>query len=211
MKIFLSALISLLSISVLAQDTTLVESERIIQFSGVAVTGDSLMPVPLVTVFRQRDSRGTVADYNGFYSLPAHNGDTIIFSSIGYRTARFIIPEDLEDNRLSIVQFLQTDTINLPVTFIYPWPAPLNFKEEFLALNLPDDEIEIARKNLESIMLYEKTVIIGADGSENYKMAMRRRADQLYYQGGIPPITILNPINWAKFIQAWKNGDLKKQ
>lgn len=211
MKIILSALIGLLSAGVLAQDTSKVEKERIIQFSGVAVTGDSLMPVPMVTVFRERDSRGTVADFYGFFSLPAHNGDTIVFSSIGYSTARFVIPKEIEDNRLSIVQFLKKDTINLPVTFIYPWPAPTNFKEEFLALNLPDDEVERARKNLASIMLYEKTVVIGADGSENYKMAMRRRADQLYYQGGTPPISILNPINWAKFIEAWKNGDLKKQ
>jgi hypothetical protein len=211
MKIFLSALIGLLTYTGLAQDTTQVLQERIIQFSGVAVTGDSLVPVPLVTVFREKDSRGTVADFYGFFSLPAHNGDTIVFSSIGYRTAKYIIPEEFDNNRLSIVQFLKKDTINLPVTFIYPWPAPTKFKEDFLALDLPDDEVERARKNLESIMLYERTVVIGADGSENYKMAMRRRADELYYQGGTPPISIFNPINWAKFIESWKNGDLKRQ
>ena len=184
--------------------------EKIIQFSGMVVTGDSLVPVPLVTVYRDRDQRGTVSDFYGFFSLPAVNGDTIVFSSIGYTPARYVIPEEIADNRISIVQFMQRDTVNLPVTYVYPWPAPQKFKEAFLALDLPDDEVERARKNLESMLIYEKTIALGADGSENYKMAMRQRADALYYQGGTPPISLLNPIAWAQFIQAWRNGDFKQ-
>ena len=47
------------------------EDEVVIQVSGLVVTGDSLTPLPYATVYRSRDSRGTMTDGNGFFSLPA--------------------------------------------------------------------------------------------------------------------------------------------
>jgi hypothetical protein len=49
------------------------------------------------------------------------------------------------------------------------------------------------------------------DGSLNYKYAMQQWQSKLYYAGQAPPISILNPIAWAQFIRAWKNGEFKKK
>lgn len=194
------------------QISELVKDPNVVQLSGVVVTGDSLRPVPFSTVYRKNDIQGTVTDLYGFFSLPALSGDTIRFSCVGYMPAEYVIPDTITANRYSVVQILSRDTVQLATTFIYPWPATKEkFKEDFLALDLPLDETERARKNLESIMLYNRMAELGMDGSENYKVAMQKQARQFTYAGQAPPQQIFSPLAWAKFIDAWRNGAFKRQ
>jgi len=197
-----------LNISAQVEDDT--TKTNVIQFSGVIVAGDSLSPVPLSSVFRNRDSRGTFTDFYGFFSIPAFVGDTISFSHIGYSTSTYVIPMDLTENRYSVVQVLSSDTINIPTAFVYPWPSKESFKEEFLALELPDSEAEMARKNLDKIILKDKMYEMSMDGSENYKLAMQQYNQKLYYAGQDPPIKILDPFAWAAFIKALSDGSLRR-
>jgi hypothetical protein len=131
---------------------------------------------------------------------------------VGFIPAEYVIPDTISANRYSVVQILSRDTVQLATTFIYPWPANKEqFKEDFLALDLPLDESERARKNLESIMLYNRMAELGMDGSENYKFAMQQQAQQMTYAGQAPPQQIFSPIAWAKFIDAWRSGAFKRQ
>ena len=72
------------------------EATGVVQVSGLVVTGDSLSPLPYCTVYRARDRRGTMTDLRGFFSLPALEGDTLEFSSVGYVTRRAVIPAGSE-------------------------------------------------------------------------------------------------------------------
>ena len=48
------------------------------------------------------------------------------------------------------------------------------------------------------------------DGSMNYSNFMSSVHSKLYYAGGqLPPNNLLNPFAWAKFIQAWRDGNLE--
>ena len=87
----------------------------VVQVSGLVVTGDSLSPLPYCTVYRARDRRGTMTDVRGFFSLPALEGDTLEFSSVGYVTHRAIIPEGSEMGRVNLVQPMGRDTVNMAV------------------------------------------------------------------------------------------------
>jgi hypothetical protein len=40
---------------------------------------------------------------------------------------------------------------------------------------------------------------------------MAQDRTKLYYSGGTPTINLFNPIAWAQFLQAWRNGDFKKK
>jgi hypothetical protein len=40
---------------------------------------------------------------------------------------------------------------------------------------------------------------------------MNQQYTRMYYAGQYPSISLLNPVAWAKFIQAWKNGDFKRK
>lgn len=196
------------SISVIGQQDSL---QKVVQFSGVVVTGDSLNPVPFTTVYRERDQRGTITDSYGFFSIPTFVGDTIRFSCIGYMKSDYVIPDSLEDDRYNIVQILGRDTIQVSTTFVYPYPTKERFRQEFLALDLAQSKDELAEKNLEAALLYERMQESGMSASENYRYAVQQQSRQISYAGQMPTISLLNPIAWAQFIQAWKNGAFKKQ
>lgn len=187
------------------------EDDNLIQFSGVVVTMDSLSPVPFSTIMVKSTSRGTTSDYYGYFSFVAKPNDTLIFSSVGFRKSEFIVPNDLEGNKYSLIHSMLQDTIEIDEVQIYPWPTPAQFKEAFLALDLPDDDIEIMRKNLSADLMAKKAAAMPMNGSLNFKYQNQQRANQLYFAGQYRPNNLLNPIAWAQFIQAWKRGDFKKK
>ena len=192
---------------VTAQETK--KNDDLIQFSGIIVTGDSLKPVPFVTVLIKNSRRGTISDFFGYFSFVAKTGDTLLFSHIGFKQNRFIVPDSLTTNRYSLIQVLITDTVLITETYIYPWPTKEQFKMAFMQLHIPDDDLERAKKNLQLIEMHERFKAMGMDGSQNFKNFMHEQTIKLYYAGQYPSTNLLNPIAWAKFIKAWKNGDLK--
>ena len=159
-------------------------------------------------------NRGTTSDYYGYFSFVAKKGDTLIFTSVGYKAAEFIVEDSLVGNRYSLIQSLTRDTIELETVNIYPWPTPEQFKEAFLALDIPDDDLEIARKNLSAEFMEERLENMPMSASMNFKWQTQQRTNALYYAGQSRMnnlSNLLNPIAWAKFIEAWKNGDFKRK
>ena len=53
--------------------------------SGV-VTDDTSQPIPGVSVVVKGTATGTSTDFDGNYSISASNGDTLVFSYLGYET-----------------------------------------------------------------------------------------------------------------------------
>src|SRR5205085_447645 len=117
------------------------KNNDLVQFSGVIVTGDSLKPVPFVSILVKNTSRGALSDYYGFFSFVAKMKDTIEFSAIGYKKASFRVPDTIKDSRCSLIQILLADTIMLREALVLPWPTKEQFKEAFLSLRVPDDDL----------------------------------------------------------------------
>ena len=183
----------------------------LIQFSGVMVEGESLHPIPYTSIIVKNTRRGTISDYFGYFSFVAKKSDTIEFSAIGFSPAEYIIPDTLTSNTYSLIQVLRKDTIYLKTAEVYPWPSKEQFKQAFLNLNLPDDDLARATKNMDRSDLKVQMVGMAMDASLNYKFSSQQYQSKLYYAGQMPPNNLLNPLAWAKFIQAWKNGDFKKK
>lgn len=187
-----------------------VAEEDLIQFSGIVLTADSLQPVPYTNISIKNTWRGTVSDYYGYFSFVAFKSDTIIFSSVGYKTGYYAIPDSITGNRYSMIQVMTTDTIMLSQTIIYPWPSREKFKEAFLNYDVPDDDFERAKKNMNQAQIASIAENYPMDGSMNFRHTMQLYQEKLYYNGQTQPITILNPIAWAEFIKAWKDGKFKR-
>lgn len=197
--------------TVKAQDRNALNPKDLIQFSGVVVSADSLQPVPFTNVIIRNARRGTMTDFYGFFSFVAMKGDTIDFQFIGFKTAAYVIPDSLDDNHYSMIQVLMRDTIQLKELSIYPWPSKESFKRAFLELEIPNDDMRRAQWNMELATMRELQENLPYDGSMNYKIALQQRQTQLYTAGQFPSITLLNPLAWASFIQAWKDGAFKKK
>ena len=200
--------ILVLTLQLQAQDTT---NNELVQFSGVMVTADSLTPVPLAHILVKHSDHGTISDYSGYFSFVARQNDTITFSAIGFKKQYFVIPDTITNNRYSMIQVMANDTIYLSETIIYPWPTKEQFKKAFLNLDIPDDDIVIARKNLTQNDLMRRSLVIQSDGSMNYDYFVEEQTQRLYYNGQTQPITILNPFAWADFIKSWKDGKFKRK
>jgi hypothetical protein len=206
-KIYLSILLMLYFVSQgFAQN-----NKNVVQFSGVVVNGDSLQPVPYTNISLKGSNHGTISDFYGFFSIVAEAYDTILFSSLGFRRSQYIIPGDLKENHYSIIQMLQKDTILLRETVIFPWPTKEQFEIAFVNMEVPDDDLERARKNLAQDKIISISAAMPMDASMNYRNSTQQFNTKLYNAGQIPMNNLLNPIAWAKFVQAWKNGDFKRK
>ena len=197
-------------------DSTAVEPPMVVQLTGVVVEGDSLGPVPFATVYRMRDQRGTITDEYGFFAIPARVGDTIRFSAIGLNEGELIVPDltgqEMPD-RMSVVLPLGVDTVLMDEARIYPWPSRERFKQEFMALRLEADARERARRNLDfdPMALYDRMADMGSSPAENFRVLQARQAEMAGYQGGVMPVSLLNPLAWGQFINALRNGDYRKR
>ncbi len=207
-QILILVLLVCLSFNAASQEK---DNKDLVQFSGVIVTNDSLTPIPFSHIVNKSSGFGAVSDFSGYFSFVARKSDTIRFSAIGFKDENFVIPDTLSANRYTIFQVMTTDTIYLSETVIYPWPSKEDFKEAFLNLDIPDDDYEIARKNLEQSELLMRAEAMEMDASMNYQNYIDQTIRKYYYAGQTQPITVLNPFAWAEFIKAWKEGKFKRK
>lgn len=186
---------------------------NLVQISGVVLTSDSLDKVSFANIIAKNSRHGTISDYFGYFSFVAEKGDTIQFSALGFKKAYFVIPDSLSSNKYSLIKIMEPEIYELEGHTIYDtyFPSRDQFKNAFLNLKIPDDDLAIANKNLSKEEMMRLYYAVGMDEGMNYKNYIKGQTDQLYYAGQLPPQNILNPIAWAKFIQAWKNGDFKKK
>lgn len=194
------------------------QQEDLIQLSGFVITEDSSTAIPNATAKIVGEPRGTVANLEGFFSLIVKAKDTVEFSSIGFKPARYVVPEDPKDNKIKLIQPLEYDTLVHEEAVVHPWPTKGEFKEAFLELDLPDNRRTIARKNLQREKLNELSKNLPMDAKENFNLyrqqlhreGFRQGANLSFYNmgGGTPiPGSLLNPFAWAEFIDAIESGD----
>jgi len=204
----------LLLVNVLAafgQSDSSTNSPRLIQFSGYALTADSLIGVPFAHITVLNRGRVATAGPDGFFSFAARLGDTLFFTCIGYKPTYYILPKVMDGDKFSVIQMMTRDNYYLPETVIYPWGDREGFRRAFVTLDLVDDNLERAKKNMERKMLAELAERLETDGGEATDRAIRASSAKTYYYGQAPPQNIFNPLAWAEFIRAWKRGDFKKK
>ncbi|HAE36121.1 MAG TPA: hypothetical protein DCG22_10030, partial [Bacteroidetes bacterium] len=118
-------------------------SAQLIQLSGIVAEDRTGYPLPFATVHVLGTYRGTVSSANGFFSLVVAPNDSIRFSSVGYESRLFVVPDTLTDVITSIGVFLPIDTMQLETVEVYPWPTRDDFADAFLALQLANHELRM--------------------------------------------------------------------
>ena len=181
----------------------------LIQFSGIVLDQDSLTPIPFVAVMIKGTYRGTKTDYYGFFNLVVNPGDEIEFLSLVHKTRSYKIADSLKQKYYYAIQVLTKDTVKLDEVAVFPWPSRDDFKRAFLALDLKDTDVDRADRNLtrEDLTYMERNAT--ASASENYKYVMQSIYTKVYTSGQQPSISLLNPVAWAQFIKAWRDGKFK--
>lgn len=185
--------------------------DSVVQLYGVVMTADSLRGLPAVSIVVKGTGRGTLSNQQGVFSIVVLKGDEIEFSCIGFKNKITRIPTSMEGNQFSIIQLMINDTAYLPAAIIKPRPTREQFERDFVATDVPDDNIEIARKNTDMATRRILMRSLPNDGREAVNMNLARTAQKYYYTGQAPPMNIFNPFAWGEFIRSWKRGDYKKK
>jgi len=185
--------------------------QELVQFSGI-VRDLQHRPLSYVNIIILNERRGTTSDQRGMFSFIVHPNDTILFSHMGHKGTIHVIPDSLAGQQYPADIFMVSDTFQLAEVRIYPWKTYQEFKEAFLALDLPDDDEERAYQN---IALIKTQIKLNRDGltpspSINFREVMRQEYNQLYTAGQSPYFTIFDPLRWARFFESLKRGDFKQ-
>lgn len=98
-----------------------------------------------------------------------------------------------------------------PQVNIYYWGPRSNFPQAFRDARPPKDLEERAMENTNASLLSALGESLPIDGGEAAQRYMQVRAQQAYYYHQQAPQNIFNPLAWAEFIRALKNGDFKKK
>jgi len=190
----------------------------LIQLSGVVATNDTIQPIPYCNLFITNRGFGTLTDFDGFFSIVVNRGDSILFSHQGFQSDYFVVPDTLEKHHYSMVMLLVSDTVLLPTTEVFPWPSKEQFKEYFLAMEVPMDDLDRAQRNLAIETMREQAMAMGYDAKEIGDFVIDNYNNQYYnagrYYGANGGQAILssltNPFAWAEFFKAIKRGDFNK-
>jgi hypothetical protein len=183
------------------------QDKKLIQFTG-RVTDELLQPMPFAQVLVLQNYHGAITNGYGSFSLVVEEMDSVLISAVGYKNRYLVVPQNLPTKFYYKDIVLRMDTLAIAEAQIYPWKTYEDFKEAFVNLKLPTDDMERARRN---IALIRTQIIMDHEPSAraNFQYIMEKQYQQTFTQGQFPSYQILNPFAWAKFFKALKHGDFK--
>ena len=194
---------------------TLPAQEILVQWTGV-VRNELLHPIPYAHVIVQKDWRGTSSDQRGMFTIITFPCDTLLVSCIGYKPRKIPVPNfSYYDSKHYIKDIImEEDTIMLSEVVIFPWKTYKEFKEAFMALNLPEDDLQRAYHNIAVLQeqIYSAIASRSASPSANFRDLTTARTNRMMTYGHMyPTYAITNPLAWARFFQALRDGEFKKK
>lgn len=179
-------------------------AKDIIQFSGYVRDSETGAVVPLCAVYIQYENRGTITGYDGFFTFAAGKGDTILVKSLGYKTFKVVIPDDLTTTSFTKEIGLERELYELKGVTIRPLPTPNQLRQALINLDIPNNLQELAQNTIEqSILTDEISKQMNFDGKENFNQYVQSQATYYYnrYGNQHPSITLTDPFAWSRFIQ----------
>jgi hypothetical protein len=184
---------------------------NIIHLTGRTLTADN-EPIPYVHIILVNKRLAAASDLQGNFNFPAEVNDTILFRAVGFKYVTLVVRDTFPIKYPYIPVVMPEDTIQLRELVIRPWQGNYErFKQAVLAYKLPVTDLDRAEKNLNMMEL--KTLLMNAPPtpSMTFRNTMKVYNDRLYWAGQLPPVSITNPLAWAQFFKALKNGEFKKK
>lgn len=186
-------------------------NKRFFHISGYTLS-DSTNSIPYVHVILKNKNIATASDIRGYFNFPAEDGDTLVFSALGYKMKTLVVRKEFSREEPVRNILLEQDTIQLRELVITPWQGNYErFRKAVLAYEPPMTDMDRAYKNLAIMDMYTLLYNSPATPTTAFRNTMSGYNDKLYWAGQLPPVNITNPLAWAQFFKALKNGDFKKK
>ena len=194
---------------------TLSAQEVLIQWTGV-VRDELLEPIPYAHIIVQKDWRGTVSDANGMFTIITFPRDTLLISCLGYKPRKIPVPDRSNADSKHYIQdiILDEDPIMLSELVVLPWKTYREFKEAFMSLNVPEDDLVRAYHNIAVMheQIFNAIANRPASPSANFRDMTLARTNRMMTLGHMyPTYAVANPLAWARFFQALRDGEFRQR
>lgn len=113
-----------------------VQDSTILQLSGAILDQETLQPLSYITVRIKGTVLGVVSNYDGFFSLPLHRKDTLVFTSVGYEPYVFVLDPKAPNYKYFVSIRMKTSIFQLKGVVIRGLTRE-QFKREFFTIKLP--------------------------------------------------------------------------
>ena len=208
MKYLIAILFLFASIGAFAQKH---DDRPVVQFTGVVHNADStsvIVPYVTITNTSARNSAGQ-SNYKGYFSFVVHELDTLRFTCVGYGPVTVVIPANVPNKSYTLQVNLKAQIINLPTFHVFPWATTDEFKKDFLAVKLADDDLEIARKNINRTSLVALGNILPRDAQEIQSATAQSMHTTILNSHSLMPNPLLNPFAWGSLVKQITDADNK--
>ena len=208
MKYSLTFLLLLFVATAFAQDAA--KSNKLVQFSGIITDVDSNSIVPYVTITNESfNHQKYSANYQGYFSIIAHPGDTLVFSAIGFTSKTFVLPTQVEDHKYTAMIKIKAEIVYLQSVKIqyYPWATVEEFTKDFLSMKVADDDMALAKKNLSPQSIKGMSLTLPRNSEEISNSNYRYNFDRMMNVNMRQTNPLLNPFAWGKLMQTIFSGD----
>jgi hypothetical protein len=186
------------------------QDKELVQVSGVVVSRDTAhVPIPFATVYNKNLKLGTYSNVEGFYTIIARPGDTILVTCIGYLDFYMVVPQLISNNSWVQIVQLTSKAYLLSETRVYPWGTRDQFRKAFVEMKLPEDDLVRYNKNLSPAQMKQLAALLSNDGKSASMATLQKFANSYYYKGQIQTSNIFNPIAWAQFFNDISTGKYK--
>ena len=183
------------------------DDPKVIQFTGVLMGQDSTNVIPGAHVYLPKGGRGVTTNPYGFFSLPVVQGDSIVFSAIGYKRAFYIVPEHRDDTSLKVIVTLEEDVTFLQEVEVFPFPNEEMFKRAVVTMKLPEDRDEQnLRSWISAIYMQKNYGYFPSSAAMNYRYFQDQQLQQFNNRFAPNTINLMNPWAWSDFINSIKNN-----
>jgi hypothetical protein len=183
----------------------------VVQFTGIVHNADSTtVIVPYVTITNTTTHLSVgQANYRGYFSFVVHEQDTLRFSCVGYGPVLVVIPSKVPNNSYTLQVNLKAQIINLPTFHVFPWATTDEFRKDFLAIKLADDDLEIARKNISRTSMAALGNVLPRDAQEIQSASAQSMHNTIVNSHSLTPNPLLNPFAWGSLIKQITDSDNK--
>lgn len=202
-------LLSLIAILAPASGQQL-DVRKFVQVDGIVVN-EYDYPLKYVNVISKSLTSGTMTDENGIFSLISNWGDTLIFTTIGYKPTLIKLPDQIPAPGYTLDVIMEEDTVSIGPVLVLPWKTYEDFKRAVIDYVPAEEALRI---NMElNLAIIERQIYsdIKVSPETGYRYAMQQEAENLMTRNQTPVNNVLNPFAWAKFIDGLKNGLLKNR
>ena len=197
-KVAFAAVILLLSVVVEGQNLPRPAATTI---RGSILDADDLQPIPNVNVY-VRHGYGTSSNENGYFELPCHLADTIIFSCIGYQRVAFPVPDSLIGRSRAVGIVMSPDTVLLGEVVVLPFITYEQLKYEVAHMQ-SDANISLAISNVDFAVKSALTMPATTTSDDALKQQLASYTRRLEYAGMYDPSKMINLVGFGTGLMAY--------